>query len=161
MDANFAFSPTIHSPVSTLLISKQLIHLMNLKIIKNKGLHLYFHKLMSDPFLKQKLRLLHSQKWRKSYQQNGLDLHRFNFRPACDDWATLSILSYGSGFSRCFIFVFLMLIESGLIPFNEQSTVGTPYLIKQTDSLFNHKWVSSSVFLDRKRKKLKRRLQQR
>jgi hypothetical protein len=50
-----------------------------------------------------------------SYQNEGLNLQVFKFRPDNADWFELGILAYGLGVSRCWLFSFLLELElSGL-----------------------------------------------
>jgi hypothetical protein len=84
--------------------------------IGKMGLKYSLHRLLSDPDLEQKVALLKPQRWRKHYQAEGQDLQRMNFYPDESDWAHLSILSNATGFSRCYIFVFLMLLNGGDFP---------------------------------------------
>jgi hypothetical protein len=69
-----------------------------------------------DQQLEKKLAMLKPNKWKKHYQSEGQDLQRINFYPDEADWAHLSALSNATGFSRCYIFVFLMLLNGGLFP---------------------------------------------
>jgi hypothetical protein len=78
-------------------------------------LAVYLSALMSDPQLEYKLRFLRSGKWKKQYQAEGQNLVRVNFYPDDRDWGRLSAISHATGFSRCYIFVFLMLIALGEI----------------------------------------------
>jgi len=145
--------------VSTLLISSSLASYLNHAVLKNKkSLKVYFHKLMSDPDLSIKLKRLRSSKWKCQFQSAGSDLIRFNFRPSRDDWAKLSILSHGSGFSRCYIFVFLMLIDLGLMRLHLSvfNNVGTPMIINWNLSAYKDYELSCSVTISKNRKIMKR-----
>lgn len=73
-----------------------------------KGFRDLLHTLMKDPLLWDKMSLLESDKYTKTYQADGLDLVAVKFYPFPEDWCELSALSNGSGFSRCYIFVYLL-----------------------------------------------------
>ncbi len=75
----------------------------------------YLARLLEDPLLNYKLSFLKPQKWKKEYQEEGQELQRVNFYPDERDWARLSAISNATGFSRCYIFVFLMLVDMGVI----------------------------------------------
>ncbi len=83
--------------------------------VRNLPLSFYLQLLLDDPQLEYNLSLLKTQKWKKVYQSTGQDLRRINFYPDERDWARLSVISNATGFSRCYIFVFLMLIDLGVI----------------------------------------------
>jgi hypothetical protein len=85
--------------------------------LKGKFLSYYLHKLLKDPQLEHKLRLLKPMKWKKHYQDEGQDLQALYFYPDEADWARLSIISNGTGFSRCYIFVYLMLLDLGVLKY--------------------------------------------
>jgi len=149
--------------VSTLLVSSMYCHVINRAIERHLSLRHYIHRLMSDPLLSKKILLLRSYKWKKNYQSYGQDLRRYNFRPSESDWALLSILSNGLGFSRCYVFVFLMLIDAGIIKFNlnKRGNVGTPtYLDTQFHNNSNDV-VSCTIIIYKKTRILKRKIQKR
>jgi hypothetical protein len=76
----------------------------------------YFTSLMNDPLLEYKLSFLEKRgKWKKQYQESGQNLVRVNFYPSDRDWGRLSAISNATGYSRCYIFVFLLLIAMGEI----------------------------------------------
>ena len=50
-----------------------------------------------------------------TYQEEGLELQRFSFRPDDADWFELGILAYGCGVSRCWLFSFLVTLELSLL----------------------------------------------
>lgn len=144
--------------VSTLLISRSLCTLLHKTLCKNEcSLKVYFHKLLSDPFLNRKLKFLRSGKWKCRYQSECCDLQRFNFRPHDADWAKLSLLSHGSGFSRCFIFVYLFMLDTGLIqlPDADHKFVGT-----HTKDFFPDKSELIIVIKLIKNQKLRRKIKQ-
>jgi len=85
------------------------------RLLKGKALSYYLHKLLSDPDLEYKLSRLKPRKWKKHYQDEGQDLNALYFYPNECDWARLSIISNGTGFSRCYIFVYLMLLDLGVM----------------------------------------------
>jgi hypothetical protein len=79
--------------------------------------------LMDDPLLDYKLSYLENTgKWKKQYQEEGQELCRVNFYPDDRDWGRLSVISSATGFSRCFIFVYLMLIVMGVISLESGGT---------------------------------------
>ncbi|KAB2934597.1 MAG: DUF1564 family protein [Leptonema illini] len=76
----------------------------------------YLSGLMDDPLLEYKLSFLESSgKWKKQYQEEGQELQRVNFYPDDRDWGRLSAISNATGYSRCYIFVYLMLVAMGVI----------------------------------------------
>lgn len=76
----------------------------------------YLGMLMDDPLLDYKLRFLEKTgKWKKQYQEEGQGLVRVNFYPDDRDWGRLAAISNSTGFSRCYIFVYLMLVAMGVI----------------------------------------------
>ncbi len=117
------------------------------------GLASYLHRLMEDPELSYKLSLLKPKKWKKHYQPEGQILHRINFYPGENDWARLSMISNGTGFSRCYIFVFLLLLYEGVI---KQNYGGTPSLPRHEKRIHI---TLCSIFLDTSLRKLTRTLQ--
>jgi hypothetical protein len=79
---------------------------------------------MNDPRLGYKLsRLDFVPAWKTRYQKAGQELHRVNFYPDDQDWGRLSAISNATGYSRCFIFVFLMLVYFGVIDLGNRGTV--------------------------------------
>jgi hypothetical protein len=86
-------------------------------------LSMYFSSLMQDPQLEYKIGLLEKTgKWKKQYQEEGQRLVRVNFYPYDRDWGRLSAISNATGYSRCFIFVYLLLIAMGVIPLHDGGT---------------------------------------
>jgi len=83
----------------------------------------YLASLMDDPQLEYKLSFLErSGKWKMQYQEQGQSLVRVNFYPDDRDWGRLSVISNATGFSRCYIFVYLMLIAMGVILLDDGGT---------------------------------------
>ncbi len=82
----------------------------------------YLSKLLNDPLLEFKLSFLKPRRWKKEYQDGGQNLVRVNFYPDERDWGRLSAISNAMGFSRCYIFVYLMLIDMGVIALNNGGT---------------------------------------
>jgi hypothetical protein len=82
----------------------------------------YLHKLLEDPQLEYKLSLLKPKKWKKHYQDEGQDLVPLYFFPDECDWARLSLISNATGFSRCYIFVYLMLLDFGFLKLPKNTT---------------------------------------
>lgn len=78
---------------------------------------------MNDPGLDYKLGFLErTGKWKKKYQEGEQNLVRVNFYPDDRDWGRLSAISNATGFSRCYIFVYLMLIAMGVISLDDGGT---------------------------------------
>lgn len=48
------------------------------------------------------------QKPKLTFQEEGLDLQRFSFRPDDADWFEFGLLAYGCGVSRCWLFSYLL-----------------------------------------------------
>lgn len=79
--------------------------------------------LMDDPALEYKLSFLErTGKWKKQYQEEGQELCRVNFYPDDRDWGRLSAIANATGYSRCYIFVYLMLIALGVIALENGGT---------------------------------------
>jgi hypothetical protein len=114
---------------------------------------LYLHYLLNDSMLEYKLSFLKPQKWKKSYQEPGQGLEKVFFYPDECDWARLSILSNATGFSRCFLFVFLMLIDKGVIRLPENITQFS------FSRIYDPGKIHCIVIMDPGLKKLKRILQ--
>jgi len=93
------------------------------RLLNGKRLSNYLHKLLTDPNLELKLNRLKPKKWKKHYQDGGQDLNALYFYPDECDWARLSIISNGTGFSRCYIFVYLMLLDLGVLKLSENRTL--------------------------------------
>mgnify|MGYP005856904545 FL=1 len=71
---------------------------------------------MEDPQLEYKISFLErTGKWKKQYQEKGQNMVRVNFYPDDRDWGKLAAISNATGYSRCYIFVFLLLIAMGVI----------------------------------------------
>lgn len=91
--------------------------------VEHWALGAYLGMLMDDPLLDYKLRFLEKTgKWKKQYQEEGQGLVRVNFYPDDRDWGRLAAISHATGFSRCYIFVFLMLVAMGVIPLENGGT---------------------------------------
>ncbi len=139
---------------STLLIPEEYYD----RYIRNKrigriGITYFVRNLLNDPHRDYKLSFLKSRKWKKKYQEKGQRLARVNFYPHEDDWARLSLLSNATGFSRCYIFVYLMLLYLGVAHLGNG---GTPPTFRQ------EKWnpiTLCSIILDSRLRKLTRKLQ--
>jgi hypothetical protein len=79
--------------------------------------------LMNDRALYYKLGFLErTRKWKKQYQREGQKLVRVNFYPDDRDWGRLSAISHATGYSMCYIFVYLMLIALGVITLDNGGT---------------------------------------
>ncbi len=121
--------------------------------VRNLPLSFYFQRLLDDPLLDYKLSFLKARKWKKEYQAAGQDLRRINFYPEERDWARLSAISNATGFSRCYIFVFLMLVDMGVISLENGGT--NPYFRKRAWNPLTF----CSVLIDSRDRKLTRILQ--
>jgi hypothetical protein len=114
----------------------------------------YFSSLMNDPQLHYKLSFLErAYKWKKQYQEQGQRLVRVNFYPADRDWGRLSAISNATGYSRCYIFVYLLLIAMGEISLGYG---GTP-LYSSMD--YRNYRVVCHIYVDASTRKLTRILQ--
>lgn len=123
------------------------------RVIKGMGVSAYLHRLIIDPELNTKLGYLKPKKWKKTYQEEGQNLKRLNFFPMEADWARLSIISNATGFSRCYIFVFLMLVDLGVLKLPKK---GTPLFFAQESCSMR---LVCSILLDERRDLLTRVLQ--
>ncbi len=118
------FIPGPYYSRSTLLIPEDYYE----RYIRNKrigriGITYFVRNLLNDPRRDYKLSFLKSRKWKKQYQKDGQHLVRVNFYPHEDEWARLSLLSNATGFSRCYIFVYLMLRYLGETHLGDGGTV--------------------------------------
>jgi hypothetical protein len=83
----------------------------------------YLASLMDDPQLEYKISFLEKTgKWKTQYQEEGQGLCRVNFYPDDRDWGRLSAIANATGYSRCYIFVYLMLIAMGVISLEDGGT---------------------------------------
>jgi hypothetical protein len=143
-----------NSSQSTLLVGARFIEMhMKPRSLKGKRLSWYLYKLLCDPELEYKLSLLNSKKWKKEYQEEGQNLVPLYFYPNERDWAQLSIISNATGFSRCYIFVYLMLLDLGILKIQKNITKGD----KPTEIKLSK--VFCSVFIDEMRLLLIRTIQ--
>lgn len=114
----------------------------------------YLGVLMDDPQLEYKLSFLESTgKWKKQYQTEGQGLCRVNFYPDDRDWGRLSAIANATGYSRCYIFVYLMLIAMGVISLENGGTLPV-----RTKWHWNSR-VFCTVSIDAVTRKLTRKLQ--
>ncbi len=121
--------------------------------VRNLPLSFYLQRLLDDPLLIHKLSFLEAQKWKKVYQSTGQDLRRVNFYPDDRDWARLSSISNATGFSRCYIFVFLMLFDMGVLSLNNGGT--NPVSLRRVWNPLTF----CSILVDSRNRKLTRMLQ--
>lgn len=63
-----------------------------------------------------------SQKWKTCYQNSGQSLIKKNFKPSPIDWEAMRQVASAFGVSICFLFVFLMEIDSGQKKLTRMST---------------------------------------
>jgi hypothetical protein len=139
---------------STLLVGKSLYSYFSGKNrIKGLSIRKYFHFLLNDPDLEYKLSFLVPKKWKKHYQDEGQDLQVIRFIPIEEDWARISIFSNATGFSRCFIFIYLMKIDLGLIELPEKE-VTIPKIL----SIVADERTHCSILMDERTQKLERKL---
>ena len=113
------------SSVSTLLIPKHLVEKLELVIpfvenSKTKKKSYRFKeglKKLLDKYrgLLARGYLPFQGKPKLTYQEKGLELEKFCFRPEDADWYELGILAYGCGVSRCWLFSFLVELELSLM----------------------------------------------
>jgi hypothetical protein len=113
------------STVSTLLIPKHLVEKLELVIpyvenSKTKKKSYRFKeglKKLLDKYrgLLAKGYLPFQEKPKLTYQEEGLELQKFCFRPDDADWFELGILAYGCGVSRCWLFSFLVELDLSLL----------------------------------------------
>jgi len=151
---NALVSPAVSSQ-STLLVSQDYFYrFLASRSIKGKKLTKYLHRLLQDPDLDVKLKNLKSKKWKKTYQAENQDLRKVFFYPDEADWAHLSLISYSTGYSRCYIFVYLMLLEVGIlkIPGNNRTVIKNPRIFAGTKLL-------STIILNRTQQILTRIMQ--
>lgn len=104
---------------STLLIPEKYFHRFfgpgPYKKVGHLPLSSYLSRLLDDPLLDFKLSFLKPRKWKTEYQAEGQNLRRVNFYPNEQDWGRLSAIANATGFSRCYIFMYLMLIDMGVL----------------------------------------------
>ena len=112
--------PERHTPSTFLVGDYYFQTIIEPQNLTGPGLTDYLHRLLKDPLLERKLAVLKSWKWKKVYQEPGQDLKRLNFTPIESDWARISMICNATGFSRCYIFVFLMLIDQGVIKLDQE-----------------------------------------
>ena len=113
------------SSVSTLLIPKHLVEKLELVIpfVENSKTKKKSYKLKDGlKKLLDKYRgllargyLPFQDKPKLTYQEEGLELQKFCFRPDDGDWYELGILAYGCGVSRCWLFSFLVALDLSLL----------------------------------------------
>jgi len=113
------------STVSTLLIPKHLVEKLELVIpyVENSKTKRKSYKFREGlKKLLEKYRGLLARgylpfqgKPKLTYQEEGLDLQKFCFRPDDTDWYELGILAYGCGVSRCWLFSFLVELDLSLL----------------------------------------------
>jgi hypothetical protein len=113
------------STVSTLLIPKHLVEKLELVIpfVENSKTKKKSYKFKEGlKKLLEKYRgllargyLPFQHKPKLTYQEEGLDLQKFCFRPEDADWFELGILAYGCGVSRCWLFSFLVELDLSLL----------------------------------------------
>ena len=113
------------STVSTLLIPRHLVEKLDLVIpsVENSNTKKKLYKFKDGlKKLLDKYRgllargyLPFQEKPKLTYQEEGLDLQKFSFRPDDADWYELGILAYGCGVSRCWLFSFLVELDLSLM----------------------------------------------
>lgn len=110
------------------------------------------HSLLKDPLLWMKLDELHSEKYTMQYQAPNQMLKRVDFYPYPEDWCFLSILSWATGYSRCYIFIHLLLHDLGVLKLKND---GTP--LKLSD-LFSSEAVFCAIGMHKSLKIYRRRI---
>lgn len=121
LDAQVDIKTFDSKTISTLLVPKHLCKKMN-RVIPN-GVHPKNGKIFWN-FRSGLQRLLNKyrgflasgnlpfqQKPKLTFQDEGLELQKFSFRPDDDVWFELGILAYGCGVSRCWLFSYLLSLE--------------------------------------------------
>jgi hypothetical protein len=113
------------STVSTLLIPKHLVEKLDLVlpvVLDTATMKKSYNWKAGLKRLLEKYRgflasgfLPFAEKPKLTYQEEGLELQRFSFRPDEADWFELGILAYGCGVSRCWLFSFLVTLELSLL----------------------------------------------
>jgi hypothetical protein len=113
------------STVSTLLVPKHLVEKLNLIIpfVENSTTKKKSYKVkgglkkLLDKYRGMLARgyLPFQEKAKLTYQEKGLELQKFCFRPDDADWFELGILAYGCGVSRCWLFSFLVALDLSLL----------------------------------------------
>lgn len=113
----FKLKSTEGDTVSTLLIPAELLPTLE-KLKESSSLKSILKILLKKyKFLLLSENVRFSNKARLQYQEDGLDLKTIKFRPDLKDWMELGIIAYSLGFSRCFLFSFLLSLE--VSPFSE------------------------------------------
>jgi hypothetical protein len=113
------------STASTLLVPKHLVEKLDLVIpyVENSKTKKKSYKFKEGlKKLLEKYRgllargyLPFQNKPKLTYQEEGLELQKFCFRPDDEDWYELGILAYGCGVSRCWLFSFLVELDLSLM----------------------------------------------
>lgn len=121
----FEIRQPFFSSRSTLLIPEPVFskYVSKYRKIHNLPISIYLRKLLKDKDLEKKIgQLVQLRKWKKKYQEKGQNLIRLNFYPDDRDWARLTLISRASGYSRCFIFVYLLLQDMETQAFTNSGT---------------------------------------
>jgi hypothetical protein len=106
-----SLSQKTHSTVSTLLIPKKLFRKMKSKLGTQKFPNIFRLLLNRYRGSLTKGNLSLSSRTKTKFQDSGLDLVKFKFRPDDADWVELGILASSAGVSRCLLFVFILELE--------------------------------------------------
>lgn len=98
---------------SSLLVPAHLIGVLKRKVKENGSLSFYFKALLSQYRCLNFSGILPTpRKVKTEYQNKGLDLIRISFRVENCDWIELGSLALASGKSRCYLFVYLLELDT-------------------------------------------------
>ncbi len=113
-----------NTTVSTLLIPASIAEKLKFILpisVNKKGIEIVQFSVALNMLLKKYRGLFavgnlpFTSKPKLTFQDDGLDLQAFKFRPNHADWFELGIIAYGLGVSRCWLFTYMLELElSGL-----------------------------------------------
>ncbi|MCB1174867.1 MAG: DUF1564 family protein [Leptospiraceae bacterium] len=101
---------------STLLIPRHLLDYFTLRVHDFRSVRAYFEYLIVNygrQLARYKINPA-SHKWKKKYQNPGLDLQIRNFRPDPRFWEEFRHIAFGYGLAMCNLFVILLELEHRL-----------------------------------------------
>ena len=91
--------------------------------VKERALSAYLSILMDDPQLEYKPGFLErTGKWKRQYQDGEQSPVRVNFYLDDRDRGRLSAVAHATGFSMCYIFVYLMPVSMGVLSLENKET---------------------------------------
>ncbi len=94
-------------------IPEELVPVLNRKILQHKGLRSYLRSLLTK--LRSKCydgQLPQGNGVKTRYQEEGLNLQYFSFKPDNGDWSELRLLAFAHGVSMTQFFVFLLKLDN-------------------------------------------------